>query len=115
MQDEWNGRVHFLQHEMNRNNNNTKDLILNQSKNLKALVHESQAGLQSEMSNMENRFRLLESTINQTNENVIEAVSELKALISLAGSSSGQRSPVPSEVEVGAETTPVRRSYDRHD
>mmetsp|Transcript_56571 Transcript_56571/g.137360 ORF Transcript_56571/g.137360 Transcript_56571/m.137360 type:complete len:1430 (-) Transcript_56571:877-5166(-) len=114
MQDEWNGRVHFLQHEMNRNNNNTKELILNQSKNLKSLVHESQAGLQSEMSNMENRFRLLESTINQTNENVIEAVSELKALISLAGSSSGERSPVPSEVDIGAETTPVRRSYDRH-
>lgn len=116
--EDWNGRVHFLQGEMDRIAHQQKDLIMEQSENLRTMVKQSENRLRTELSGFEARFRVLETTLleevkgtKDTNENITAAVHELKALISMAGSSRGDRSPVPSEVDIANGATPNVRNY----
>lgn len=92
-QGEWHGRVQFLQLEMDRMSEKQNDLLNEQSHHFQTMVNQSEARLRSELRGIEERFR-------ETNHDIVSAVDELKALISMAGSTApGLRSPVPEEVE----------------
>jgi len=71
------------------------ELVLEQSDNFHNMVNQSELRIRAELNMIEERFR-------QTNSNIVSAVDELKALISLAGSysHSGHNIPVPDEVDV---------------
>jgi hypothetical protein len=108
-EEEWNGRVHFLQREMDRIADRQTAVIAEQSESLQHMINLSESRVRTELSSIEKRFTLLEATLLQevqgtreTNANVQFAVEELKALISMAGSSSENRSPVPSEVNINS-------------
>jgi len=94
-QEEWYGRVQFLQREMDRIAERQTELVLEQSDNFHNMVNQSELRIRAELNMIEERFR-------QTNSNIVSAVDELKALISLAGSysHSGHNIPVPDEVDV---------------
>jgi hypothetical protein len=93
-QEKWHGRVNFLQHEMDRIAEKQTELLNEQSEKFQTMVNQSESRLRAELHAIEERFR-------ETNHTIISAVDELKALMSLAGSSApGHKSPVPEEVEV---------------
>jgi hypothetical protein len=93
-QEEWHGRVQFLQREMDRIAEKQSELLNEQSEDFQNMIHQSESRLRSELSAIEERFR-------ETNHSIVSAVDELKALLSIAGSSvPGGRSPVPEEVEL---------------
>lgn len=106
-EEEWNGRVHFLQREMDRIADRQTGLVAEQSESLQHMINLSESRVRTELTAIEQRFTLLEAALlkelhgtRETNANVKFAVEELKALISMAGSSSDNRSPVPSEVKI---------------
>jgi hypothetical protein len=105
--DEWNGRVHYLQHQMERIAEEQNTFAAEQSRSMETLVSLSESRLRAELSILEDNFLCLRHTLTdevkgtkQTNANVTIAVEELKTLISMAASTSAYRSPVPSEVDV---------------
>jgi hypothetical protein len=117
--EEWNGRVNYLQREMTRIAEEQTALAVDLSRSTENLVNVSESRLRAELSIIENNFRSLKQSLldevigtKETNANVTIAVEELKTLISMAASTSAYRSPVPSEVDV-SRTRFVR--YDRPD
>jgi hypothetical protein len=106
-EDEWNGRVHYLQREMSRNAEEQAAQAVEQSKSMENLVNASESRLWAQLSVLEEDFRSLKNCLmdevqgtKETNANVTIAVEELRSLISMAASTSAYRSPVPSEVEL---------------
>ena len=104
--DEWNGRVHYLQREMERIADEQAAQTAEQAKSVENLVNMSESRLWTQLSVLEEDFRALKNSLmdevkgtKQTNANVTVAVEELKTLISMAASTSAYRSPVPSEVD----------------
>jgi hypothetical protein len=94
-QEEWHGRVQFLQQEMDSIAERQTQLVNAQSENFQQMLSQSESRLKGELSAIEERFR-------ETNISIVSAVDELKALISLGGSSApGVQSPVPKEVDIG--------------
>ncbi|KAG7355959.1 ion transport protein [Nitzschia inconspicua] len=93
-QGDWHGRVQFLRREMDRIAEKQSELLNEQSEDFQAMVGQSENRLRSELQAIEERFR-------ETNHSIVSAVDELKALISMAGSTAPEfRSPVPKEVEI---------------
>jgi hypothetical protein len=92
-EDVWHGRVQFLQREMDRIAERQNELVAEQSENFQNMVNHSEARVRAELNAIEQRFK-------ETNTSITSAVDELKALISLAGSSNGERTPVPKEVDI---------------
>lgn len=92
--EEWHGRVQFLQCEMDRIAERQTDLVNEQSDNFQQIMKQSEKRMRSQMHALEERSR-------ETNHSIMSAVHELKSLISLADSSAPSRgSPVPNEVDV---------------
>ena len=109
--EDWNGRVHYIQREMNRHAEESAAHAQEQSKAMESYVTQSEVRLRGEMDKLEESFRDLRNSVlsevkgtKETNANVAVAVEELKTLISMAASHSSSythRSPtVPSEVEL---------------
>jgi hypothetical protein len=105
--EDWNGRVHYIQREMTRHAEESAVHTGEQSKAMESFVAQSEVRLRGEMDKLEESFRVLRNSVldevkgtKETNANVTVAVEELKALISMAASHSGYRSPVPSEVDL---------------
>jgi hypothetical protein len=105
--EDWNGRVHYIQREMTRHAEESAVHVQEQSKTMESFVTQSEVRLRGEMDRLEESFRDLRNSVlnevkgtKETNANVAVAVEELKTLISMAASHSGNRSPVPSEVEL---------------
>jgi hypothetical protein len=92
-QEDWHGRVHFLQREMDRIAEKQTELVNEQSEEFHTLMNQLESRLRTELHAIEESFRA-------TNQTVVSVVDELKALISLAGSSAPGQNPVPEEVEV---------------
>jgi hypothetical protein len=92
--EEWHGRIQYLQKEMDRIKEFHADIINQSEARVMTELNQSEARVMTELSLIEERF-------GQTNASIVAAVDELKALISLAGSSNpGNLSPVPKEVDV---------------
>ncbi|KAL3925628.1 MAG: hypothetical protein SGILL_000279 [Bacillariaceae sp.] len=92
--EEWHGRVQFLQREMDGIAERQTELINEQSDNFQQMLNQSESRLRGELGAIEERFK-------ETNVSIVSAVEELKALISLGGSSApGLHSPVPQEVDI---------------
>ncbi|KAL3903903.1 MAG: hypothetical protein SGARI_005170 [Bacillariaceae sp.] len=93
-QEEWHGRVQYLQRELEQHGELQNQAMIEQSENFLKMLSQSESRLKSELSGIEERFR-------ETNDCIVSAVNELKALISLGGSTApGIQSPVPNEVDI---------------
>jgi hypothetical protein len=92
--EEWHGRVHFLQREMDRISEKQTELLNEQSKDFQTIMDQSESRLRAELQTIQESFR-------ETNRSIINAVAELKAMVSLEESvAPQQKSPVPKEVEL---------------
>ena len=101
-QDAWHGRVEFLQREMDRNTERQKELVMAQSECLQACVNTSETRVRSEISDIDDKFNSLETSVQEelkltreVNASVLSAVHELKALLAYADGSNSGRSTIP--------------------
>ena len=109
-QDVWHGRVEFLQREMDRNTDRQSEVVMAQSESLQNFMTTSETRVRTEINQIDDRFKLLEASVQEElegtraiNANILSAVNELRALISLAeGSTTGNTPPpgIPTEVDV---------------
>eukprot|EP00536_Pseudo-nitzschia_multiseries_P003043 jgi/Psemu1/185033/e_gw1.43.31.1 len=109
-QEVWNGRVEFLQREMDRNADRQEELVKAQSESLQNFMNVSETRVRAEINEIDNKFRLLEASVQrelegtrEINANLLSAVKELRVLISLAEDASTEKhssSSIPIEVDV---------------
>ncbi len=108
-EDEWCGKVNYLQREMKRIADDHKSMASQQAKTMENLVNQTELRLKAELELLDDHFANLRDALllqingaKRTNQFVTIAVQELKQLMSVAASTAQttDRTPVPSEVNV---------------
>jgi hypothetical protein len=106
--DQWNGRVNYLEREMRSIAEDQRILAGQQVKTMENLVNQTELRLKAELEAMEDNFVTLREALlhevkgtKRTNQYVTIAVQELKNLMSTAASTAYEGTRVPSEVNVG--------------
>lgn len=95
--NEWNGRVHYLQREMSRIAEEQTAQVEEQNRHMESLISSSESRLWTHLLALEEDMRLLRANLvdamketKQTNDNITNAVGELKGWISSAALGTGK-------------------------